>query len=141
MANELLARITSSKRGTIHMVAFRTDLGKGVYKETRGLYRVGVNYSKITNVIAKGLGGGSLKGDDKWLDFPFTIGNEKGVKIRLTNTYNPFAPHSTKYYHDGHEVTKEYLIENKLVAPSRLKSRSGVLDVFNVFADNIIDFK
>lgn len=141
MAKELYATITSARRGTIHKVGHRTELAKDVYKETYGLYRVGVSYRNITNVIAKGLGGGPLPGNDKWLLFPYAIQSEKGIKIRLTNTYNSHAHLSTKYFYKGEEVTKEFLLENKLVAPSKLKHRSGILDTFTVFLDNIIYFK
>lgn len=141
MAKEMYAKITSARRGTIHEFGFRTELAKDVYKETYGLYRLGVNYSNITSVIAKGLGGGHLHDGDKWLFFPYAIECEKGIKIRLTNTYNPFAHHSTKYYYKGEEVTKEFLLENKLVAPSKLNRKHGVIDTFTVFLDNIIYFK
>lgn len=146
------SHIMNAKRGTIHFVIFQTILNDGsknggikVYKVTSGLYRVGVNYSAIHNDLVNHEPKNHLPGHDSWLVYPYAIVSEKGIKIRLTNTFNGRAHHSTKIYieEDGirREATREEVIDLGLVPPSKLKPRTSPLIVFTVFLDNIIEFR
>ena len=146
--NNVLQKIYSAKKGTYHSVTYQSfpveKEGLVIRKETKGVYRVGVEYKSISRVAEAGLGNGSLRGKEEvWINYPFSIQSPKGIKIRLTSTFNDEQRSHTTYYitENGkpeREITKQEIEVRGLI---RFDTKKKPLTVFTVFADNIKDFR
>lgn len=155
LLSEVQQIVNSSKKGTIHTVAWSKTLGNGdakkdfrnrIQKQVIGYFRVGVTYSNMEKVKI-------MRGDPTqdvasvlpwghWLEnYTNTIIEHKDkYYLRLTAAFNSNLKIKTKWFLDGEEVTKEQLIEMDALGASQRKENNDII-CFSVDINNITDFK
>ena len=146
---ELLAVLGTIKKGAYVSINKRKDYGKGVTKITTMRTRIGCDYSKMKNVIAKraeaqlmgrdmsaGTSGGSLPWGNWVSGYEKLIIEHKGnYYLRIAECYTKgIASRNSQYYYNGEPVSKEAIVDK--VAPSKLKSSAA--GVYTVKLDDII---
>lgn len=137
---EQLAQILSTlnyKKGTYTSITYVSDLGNGVYKLSKSCVRLGATLPKVDNIE---------RDTQQRISFDhklncYVIYNEKSEKTKMfiLTTNNPRHKSKSKYYHNGKEVSIDYLLDNKLVTPSRLiRKSSSPLKCFTPELKNIL---
>lgn len=136
----------NSRKGQFIELSFKSEpkpnkdnKGKVLVKETKGIFRTGINYanlSPIKEAIEAGERGevGSLPWG-KWAVFPLVIVNGEKEYLRITTS--PFHRPAVRYSVDGVEVSKEHF-ESLLPASQRSKPDEAPVLVFNINADNLV---
>lgn len=134
------------RKGTIHNIHYKRVVSsvrkafKGrVEKETIGNFRIGVDYSNLAENKDKVTGSlpyGMWEYSNEIIKSVTKDGIES-YQLRLTVTHNEKVRPQVKWYLDGVEVTKDYLIQVGAMADDSGKAKSDLL-VFNVKLDDII---
>lgn len=136
----------NSRKGQFITLAFKSEpkpskdsKGKVLVKETKGIFRTGINYANLSPVkeaIEAGERGevGSLPWGE-WAVFPLVIVN--GDKQYLRITTSPFHRPSVRYSVDGVEVSKEHF-ESHLSPSNRSKPEDKPVLVFNINSENLV---
>ena len=118
---------------------YRERCGAQVFKVTKGVYRVGCDASHLAHYEHKGNG---LQGSNQWHLYPFLIASDKGMKLRVYNTYNKRQRVTTDYFvrinGEVRPTTKEEALAQGWLVPSEVKTYGSAPDMFDIFLDNII---
>lgn len=142
--NELLEKISNIKKATYTKVMFKSikkplakHKGDLIEKVTYGTYRIGIQYKHMQENIGRQTG--PLKGtSEQWLKgFENYIieDNVKGTyKLRLYTPKNKKLKPTTKWYLNGVETTKQWLLDNGYLG----KQSSQPTNLFNIFVENVI---
>lgn len=142
--NELLEKISSIRKATYTKVMFKSikkplakHKGDLIEKVTYGTYRIGIQYNHMQENIGRQTG--PLKGtNEQWLKgFENYIieDNVKGTyKLRLYTPKNENLKPTVKWYLNGVETTKQWLLDNGYLG----KQSSQPTNLFNVMVENVI---
>ena len=140
--DKIKAAIKTVHRGSYVVVEYRTQLqaldGSILWKQTRCVTRLGVEYEHIWSVAASGKAPGQLKGFKRWLDGLkwFVYEDSNGLKLRLTRA--PNVQRQITYVDSGYtSFTKNELINAKIVNAEDVQGHP-VLLVQCVKLENVI---
>lgn len=109
-----------------------------IVKETRGIYRFGIDYANMK--INEGKTIGELKtgihydSDSEIIYNP----NKNTFKLRAYNTFNPNFKPQVQWFLDGKEITKKELIEMGALGSNQTKTKTYETPLIEVMVENII---
>ena len=136
---KLIEKIKSIKKGSfIGNCEWYSEKGNGVRKVSKGVLKIGIDYANMKEnkeIVTGGLPYGQwYKGYEGYI-----IINDKGnLQLRVYTTKNPNHKVETKWYHNGIETTKEDIVANGILPPSKVKSYGNDKGVFNIPIEHII---
>ena len=132
-------------RGQFVKVAFATEKkpaaahrGVVLRKETRGVFRAGINYANL-NSVREAIENGE-RGEvqplpwGRWVQFPYTIEHNGSMYLRLYPAKG--AKLDVTYYVNGQSVDKDEF--RSYLTPSEQRRPEDELLCFTIKADNVI---
>lgn len=131
----ILEFIKATKKGTFQKMISETQITEDLVKRVESVIRVGIDNKNRADNKNK------VTGDLPWGEFTLEYyiiehtnkNGEHNVYLRYyTTKHRP----KVKYFYQGQEVTKQYLIDNKIISESKLKSNDS--SVRNINIKNII---
>ncbi len=131
----ILEFIKATKKGTFQKMISESQINELVTKRVESVIRVGIDNKN------RAINKNKIIGDLPWGEFiyeNYLIGhtNKKGEYNVYLRYYTTKHRPTTKYFYQGQEVTKQYLINNKIISESKLKSNDSDVRVINI--NNII---
>lgn len=130
--------INSTKPGTFQKMLSKTQITEDVVKQVESVIKVGILNKNRKEILEKNkiindkLPYGSYL-IDKYIIEHTNKNGEYNLYLRYYTTHH--RP-KVKYFYQGQEVTKQYLIDNKIITESKLKSNDS--SVRNINIKNII---
>ena len=143
---KLLDVISNIAKGTYVKVMYKSikqplaaHKGNVIEKVSYGVYRLGIAYANKQENIGRQTG--PLRGtNEQWLkgfeNYIIEDNVKKTYKLRLYTSENKNLKPTTKWYLNGVETTKQWLIDNKYISES--SSKTNPSNTFNVFVENVI---
>lgn len=134
----ILEFINSTKPGTFQKMISETQITEDLIKRVESVIKVGILNKNRKEILEKNkiindkLPYGSYL-IDKYIIEHTNKNNEYNLYLRYYTTHHKAK---VKYFYKGQEVTKQYLIDNKIVSESKIKSNDS--SVRNINIKNII---
>lgn len=131
----ILEFFNATRKGTFQKMISESQINELVTKRVESVIRVGIDNKK------RAINKNKIIGDLPWGEFiyeNYLIGhtNKKGEYNVYLRYYTTNHRPKVTYLYQGQEVTKQYLIDNKIISESKLKSNDS--DVRNININNII---
>lgn len=138
---EVKAKIAEIKKGTFFSMQYKSDKGNGVVKQTKGTYRIGIEYANM-KINANKVTGELPWG--QWVDDYYTYlihhtpkpknGEIQPERFYLRVYEGSIVKSFTEWFYNGEKTTYQWLADNGLVNTKKVEHKG----LFVVPIENII---